>query len=121
MRLVTSILLVFSLLLQVWPARTAVRVEKKPKCGMSCCASLPEDETAACGCAETPLPPEPASTVPVTGRDLIPQVAWVFSSQWEPSLKNPPVPMKISPQAFEPADLARSHVRLPVLFCSILI
>ncbi|MEQ1841890.1 MAG: hypothetical protein ABL994_15905, partial [Verrucomicrobiales bacterium] len=89
-----------------------------PNCGMSCGC---DSGTVACCCLESPPAtdlPSPGNTPPMTGQDLVPRMLWVDFA--------PFLAPKTSPEEWttgfpvHPAD-ARSKVRLPVLFCSILI
>ena len=120
MTLLRSIILIFALLAQALPVSLVAMGDVKPVCDMKCC----DPGATICCCAgpqEVPSSPAPASTPPVTGRDLVPPPLWVV---WTSGLNFLPVETNAGAARQRGGDhraLAAPHVRLPVLFCSILI
>ncbi|MFN0077169.1 MAG: hypothetical protein ACKVY0_11900 [Prosthecobacter sp.] len=116
MSLLRALFLIIALVVQAWPGAAVVRGDTQPVCGMKCCAP----GAVTCCCAEpaqAPALPVPASTPPVTGRELVPAVLWVAFTQFLP-LAPPAEAFKARFHACR-AD-TQPHVRLPVLFCSLL-
>lgn len=121
MTILRSIIIIIALVAQALPVSLLVAGEAvKPVCGMKCC----EPGAKICCCAgpqDVPSSPAPASTPPVTGRDLVPQPVWIA---WTNEFSCLPVEAAASESRTLSDDhgtLAAPHVRLPVLFCSILI
>ncbi|MDZ4405545.1 hypothetical protein [Prosthecobacter sp.] len=121
MTLLRSIVVLFALLAQAWPAQAMLRETAVKKCGMSCCASLGETDMDACGCAGAPVPAEPAQVPPASGRELMQQVVWVVSHESKLSAR-PPRSLDDDGARSVVRDFAKQpqQVRLPVLFCSLL-
>ncbi len=120
MALFRSIILIIALVAQALPVSLVAQGDVKPVCSMKCC----EPGAKICCCAgpqDVPSSPAPASTPPVTGRDLVPQPVWIA---WTNEFSCLPVEAAASVSRTMSGDhraLAVPHVRLPVLFCSILI
>ncbi len=117
MRLLRAIILIIVLVAQALPVPAVALGEVQPKCGMTCCAA----QKMFCCCAEpaqAPVQPAPASTPPVTGRELVPVTLWLaFMSfpQLETSTE------VASAWVRDRSADTRPHVRLPVMYCAILI
>jgi hypothetical protein len=116
-----SIILIFALLVQALPATMMVaQTEETKVCQMACCQA----QTLTCCCIEAPdapTQPAPANTPPATGRELLPSSTWVIAHL---PLYFLPVPLTAEKQQVSfvlPDEHPQSHVRLPVLLCSILI
>lgn len=114
MHLLRVIPLIVALLVQALPA-TAVALDVQPKCDMTCCA----ERVMPCCCAESEQAPVPApmSTLPATVRDIIPMTWRVFTAvfPWKIYYAEPAAGFDTCVVVTQP------HVRLPVLFRSILI
>ncbi|TDU81031.1 hypothetical protein EI77_00333 [Prosthecobacter fusiformis] len=119
-----SLILFIALLAQALPVFTVAREVDTPACSMSCCATVAKLEADTCGCVEAPDSPSlpaPANTPPAHSRDLLAQPLWTALA--EPfTLSFPPRNATVSPVWYrhEPQALTQPHVRLPVLFCSLL-
>ena len=117
MQLLRAIILIIALVVQALPVAAVTQGEAPPKCGMACCAA----HTMPCCCAapaQTPLPPAPVSTPPVTGREMIPATLWVA---FTPFLPLETATAEATTRFHERRADTQPHVRLPVLFCAILI
>ena len=127
-----SIVLVVAVLIQTVSGSVGLRAmtagEKEPACPMECCAGIQETEqgnanASTCACSAAPTeqaPAVPASLPPHAGRDIVPVVYW----KAQESIFQAPLPAIEPQKEFAIADaheLATPHVRLPVLFCAILI
>ena len=112
------ITLIIALLAQAMPLSLSANGEAKPECGMSC----PCDSGASgCCCAESPGTtelPSPVNVPPVKGAELVPQIVWIAFTLFLPRESAPKESMAWRRE--RPLDSGPS-VRLPVLFCSILI
>lgn len=119
-----SLILFIALLAQALPMPAMPLSEESAACSMSCCTTVAQMEDKDCGCFEAPVRdtlPSPAQTPPPPTRDLLPQPQWHM--QAEP-LVLPYAGSRLSashirPQ-LAPGSLTQPHVRLPVLFCSLL-
>jgi hypothetical protein len=120
MTLLRTIVVLFALLAQAWPAQAMLRETAVKKCGMSCCASLEETDMAACGCTLSPVPAEPAQVPPASGRELMQQVVWVVSHESKLSARPPRNLDEDGALSSELDFVKQPHVRLSVLFCSLL-
>lgn len=120
MTLLRSIVLIFALLAQVWPAQAMPRVNEAAACGMGCCAALAEAEMSACGCAEPSAPAEPTSVPPAGGREQVPQVFWATAEEVKPTMRSPRSLDEGMSRSAERDSSGLPHVRLAVLFCSLL-
>lgn len=116
-----SIILIFALLVQALPATMLVAQAEETKiCQMKCC----QVQVISCCCIEAPeapLLPAPVNTPPASGRELLPATTWVV---WHLPLYFLPAPLTAEkqPVSFVEQNVSpQSHVRLPVLLCSILI
>lgn len=117
MTLLRSIILIFALLAQSWPAQAMTCVNEAAACGMGCCSALAVAEMGACDCAEPPAPSE-TGTPPAGGRDRVLPVVWMtfedaLTVAWSATGR----------ELAQARGLDRDrpnlpHVRLPVLFCS---
>lgn len=117
MPLLRAIIFIIALMVQALPVAVVAQDEAQPKCGMSCCAAL----ATTCSCSkptEAPALPAPASTAPVTGRELVPATLWVAFTHFLP-LETPTKEPNARLHAFG-AD-TQPPVRLSVLFRAILI
>jgi len=120
MTLLRSIVLIFALLAQSWPAQAMLSVNEPAACGMGCCAALATAEMSACGCAESSAPAEPASVPPASGRERVPQVVWM-SFEDVRSATRPAMSQEKAKARWSESDGPNlPHVRLVVLFCSLL-
>jgi len=112
-----SIILIFALVLQAVPAAAVAHGDAQPVCRMDCC----DTSTMSCCCAEpaqAPSLPAPASTPPVAGRQLVPITLWTTCV----SFLSPEAAVESPSKAHfheRRADM-QPHVRLSVLFCSLL-
>ncbi len=119
MQLLHAVILIFVLLAQALPVSAVAREDAPPVCGMKCC----DPGATVCCCAgptDAPSSPAPASTPPVTGRDLVPQPLWVAWSGGVNFLPVAAVADAATQRCGDQRALAAPHVRLPVLFCSLL-
>ncbi len=125
-----SIVLAMAVLIQTASGSVGLRAMtaggNESACLMECCAWIQEMEqesASACACSSTPVeqaPAAPASLPPLAGRDIVPVVYW----KAQESIFQAPLPALESEKEFAIADaleLTSPHVRLPVLFCAILI
>jgi hypothetical protein len=120
MTLLRSIVLIFALLAQAWPVQAVLRVNEPARCGMTCCTELAAAELSACGCAEVPMPAEPANVPPSSGRERVPQLLWVSLEDVRFATR-PAMCLENAQTHLVESDLPESpHVRLAVLFCSFL-
>jgi hypothetical protein len=134
MRHFRSIVLIFAVLLQALPGAVGLRTmtmttaKHAPTCAMDCCASMQgqdqqEADSNTCACAPTSEQPQPTAppTIPSQStRDVIPVVYWKAQ---EDTLQ-PAAPLSELQSHFtltDASEQATPHVRLPVLFCAILI
>jgi hypothetical protein len=120
MTLLRSIAVLFVLLAQVMPAQVMPGGMTTVKCTMGCCAGLEEAEMASCGCPDSPLSSEPANAPPGS-RERAPQLVWAAVDADQPAIRSP----KAADDEGKPRLVERdrdkvAHVRLPVLFCSLL-
>lgn len=130
MRHFRSIVLIIAVLLQALPGAVGLRAmgvttEPVPNCEMDCCAWIQEMEQEEDSCACSPVSGEQIPTAPPTipsqsTRDVIPVVSWKAQEdvlQAVPLLSEPQSSFAMT----DAQELATPHVRLPVLFCAILI
>lgn len=126
-----TITLVFAVILQAVPAGALDLggiAHTGKACDYGCCAVASELEAreSGCGCLSAPESQPsrsaPDATLPATaGRDLVPPAGRVLLAdlpRWEPvrSIQGHPFRSGCS----EDGRATRAHVRLPVLFCSLL-
>jgi hypothetical protein len=125
-----SIALIIAVLLQALPGVVGLRAmgmpaEPAPSCEMECCAWIQELEqeqnTCACSPASQEQSPATSPTIPSQStRDVIPVVYW--KAQEDVLQSQAPVSQPQSGLVMADAsEKATPHVRLPVLFCAILI
>ncbi|QIF01802.1 hypothetical protein [Roseimicrobium sp. ORNL1] len=133
MRHFRSIVLIFAVLLQALPgavglrAMTMTTAKHAPSCTMDCCASVQEQDQQeaanTCACAPTSEQQQPTElpTIPSQStRDVIPVVYW----KSQEAVPQPAAPLSEQQSHFtltDASEQATPHVRLPVLFCAILI
>jgi hypothetical protein len=137
MRQFRSIVLIFAVLLQALPGAVGLRAmtmtaKHAPKCTMDCCAWIQEVEqqqqeansnSNSCACAPTSeqqQPTTPPSLPSQSTRDVIPAVYW----KAQEDVPQPAAPLSEPQSGFVMTDASEQttpHVRLPVLFCAILI
>lgn len=136
MRHFRSIVLILAVLLQALPgavglrAMTMTTAKHAPKCAMDCCASIQEQDqqeatngSSTCACAPTSEQQQPTAppTIPSQStRDVIPVVYW----KAQEDILRPVAPISEPQLHFtltDASEQATPHVRLPVLFCAILI
>ena len=135
MRHFRSIVLIFAVLLQALPgavglrAMTMTTAKHAPTCAMDCCAWIQEQEqheaaaADTCACAPTSeqqQPATPPSLPSQSTRDVIPVVYWKAQEE----VPQPVAPLSEPQSSFvmtDASEQATPHVRLPVLFCAILI
>lgn len=120
MTLLRSIVLIFALLAQTWPVQAMRRVKEPAACGMSCCAALAEMGMSTCGCADPSAPAEPASVPPASGRERVPQVVWMSFEDVRSATRPAMSQAKAQARRVESDGPNLPHVRLAVLFCSLL-
>ena len=131
MRHFRSIVLIFAILLQALPGAVGLRAmgmstaAEAAKCDMDCCAwiqELEQQEADSCTCSpasEEQLPTTPPIPSQST-RDVVPALYWKAQEE----ALQPAAPINEPSSTFAMTDaqeLATPHVRLPVLFCAILI
>ncbi|MFZ2282079.1 MAG: hypothetical protein WAW39_30065 [Prosthecobacter sp.] len=117
MHLLRTIILIITLVVQALPVPAVALEDVYPLCRMPCC----DTHTTTCCCAEpvqAPVPPAPVSTPPGTGREMIPAVLWVTFTPLLP-LETPTA--EATTRLHERRADTQPHVRLPMLFCAILI
>lgn len=117
MPLLRSLTLILALLVQIMPVAAVPQGDEPPMCLMKCCTS----EHTACCCAEpaqVPALPAPASLPSVTGREMLPTTLWTAST---PLLPQAPATVAAAPTFHACREGTHLHVRLAVLFRSILI
>ena len=120
MHLLRSIFLVIALLAQAWPVMAALGASAKTGCPMSCCA----ENDLGCACeAKTDAPrlPAPANSPPTMGRDLVPQVAVIVSSESPLPQLMSGIESRAHKLARGDRDDRRAERRLTVLHCAFLI
>lgn len=102
------------------PAQTMLREKTVAKCEMGCCARLAEAGMDSCDCTESSQPATPADLPPAGARQLMVQVVWADVHERGFSVR-PPLSLNESDMRLNARDpLKQPHVRLPVLFCSLL-
>jgi len=120
MTLLRSVVVLVTLLAQAWPAQAMRREETAGKCEMACCAWLTEAGVNACDCAGSSLPEAPADLPPAGTRQIVTQVVWAGSQETLP-FSRPSLILSEHDTLMSECDvLQQPHVRLPVLFCSLL-
>lgn len=121
MTLLRFIVALVVLLAQAMPAQAMLRENTAAKCEMGCCAWLAEAGTDSCDCTESSSrPATPADLPPAGARQLMVQVVWADAHEQRFSLQ-PPLSLNESDMRLMARDpLKQPHVRLPVLFCSLL-
>ena len=122
--MIRSLILFIVLLAQALPVPAMMREEAVPVCNMSCCAAVAAMEDDGCRCVDAPVhdtAPAPAQAPSGSGRELLAQPQWsvmeeafAISTVEKSEAKSSPSPR------LEPGALTAPHVRLPVLFCSLL-
>lgn len=118
MKAIGVITLIITLLAQAMPLSLSANGKAKPECGMSCCC---HSGASPCSCAESPGTTEPMSPVnvpSVKGTELVPQIVWIASTLF---LHQESVSDESMSWRNERLLDSGPSVRLPVLFCSILI
>lgn len=117
MEFLRAITLIIALVVQALPVSAVTHGEvRQPKCGMTCCCAA---HAMTCCCAEpSQAPPAPARTPPVTGRELVPSLWWTAVVSLLPQET---FTEESTTRFYTPRGTTQSHVRLSVLFCSILI
>lgn len=108
------------LIAQSWPAQAVAAGSDKDACEMGCCTWMEKAEIMACACTDAPASPSPASTPPAAARDLVPPVTWVSVENEKPSALSTRSIDSATWHLSAQADTAQPHVRLAVLFCSLL-
>lgn len=134
MRHLRSIILCIAVLFQALPGAVGLHAlavaneMKAPECEMDCCAWMRQEAELrdSCMCSPTPEEPQqpttPATLPPLAGRDIVPVVYWKSAQESAFPISAPAAtPQVLCRGASETQDLATPHVRLPVLFCAILI
>ncbi len=120
MTLFRSIVVLVVLLAQAWPAQVMLRDKAAGKCEMGCCAWLAEVGMDVCDCAVSSRPAAPADLPPAGARQFMTQVVWVDSHDVMPVVPPPQSLSESDARLLERDVLRQPHVRLPVLFCSLL-
>jgi hypothetical protein len=120
MTLLRSIVVLLALLAQAWPALVMSRRNAGEKCQMGCCAWLAEAGMDSCGCTGASQPSEPADLPPEGVRQSLAQLVWAVSHGAEPAMWSPRNSVESNPRLDECNLVKAPHVRLPVLFCSLL-
>jgi hypothetical protein len=119
-----SLVLFIALLAQALPVSAMMRGEAEPVCSMSCCAAVAIMEEDDCGCMQVPAhetAPAPAQVPMGNGRELLAQPQWSVQAEGFALTALGITEIKISHRSrLEPGVLTQPHVRLPVLFCSLL-
>lgn len=116
-------LMVLVLLMQTVPL-VVMAGPQEEKCQMACC--MAQAALSDCSCVDEPSAPEknlPAPLLPAAeGRGFIPQVVWTELPQDFRSFafQARQTGGTIRPHADERASTSSRHVRLSVLFCSML-
>lgn len=120
MTLLRFIVALVVLLAQAMPAQAMLRENTAAKCEMGCCAWLAEAGTDSCDCTESSQPTTPADLPPAGVRQLMVQVVWADAHERGFSVP-PPLSLNESDMRLMARDLLKQpHVRLQVLFCSLL-
>jgi len=120
MHLLRSIFLVLTLLANAWPVTAALGASAKTGCPMSCCA----ENDLGCACeAKTDAPrlPAPANTPPTTGRELVPQIAVIMSSEGRLPQPMGGIESRTQKLLRDDGHDACAERRLTVLHCAFLI
>jgi len=115
MTLLRSIICLFALLAQAWPAQAMPRTAEPEACAMECCAAM-----SLCECAEPSAPAEPANAPAVSGRKWAPQAVWVPVEEAGPLPRSPRALNEGASRWAESSFENQPQVRLAVLFCSFL-
>lgn len=122
--MIRSLILFIALLAQALPVPAMMRDEAAPVCSMSCCAVVATMEENGCGCMDAPVhdsAPSPAQAPSGSGRELLAQPQWSVQAEVFALSTSEKTESKISHRTHqEPGALTPPHVRLPVLFCSLL-
>jgi hypothetical protein len=82
-----SIILLFTLLAQIWPAQAVMSEGGRPEtCEMGCCAAMAEPGMSACGCLEEPSTPpvNPAAPASADERPNSPRMLWAAQEPLSP-------------------------------------
>ena len=115
MTLLRSIVCLFALLAQVWPAQAMLCIAEPEACSMECCAAM-----SLCECAEPSPPAEPANAPPVGGRKWALQAVWLAVEEVGPLPRSPRALNEGGSRWVESRCENPPQVRLAVLFCSFL-
>ncbi|MEN3939794.1 hypothetical protein WJU23_00750 [Prosthecobacter sp. SYSU 5D2] len=122
--MIRSLILFIALLAQALPVPAMMRDEAEPVCSMSCCAVVAAMEAEGCGCVDAPVhdtAPAPVQAPSGSGRELLAQPQWsVQAEALALSTRKITEPETFHMPRQDPGALTQPHVRLPVLFCSLL-
>lgn len=120
MTLLRSIVVLVTLLAQAWPVQTASCEDTMRTRQMACCSSLLMAGMDECGCAESSRAATPVDLPPAGARQIVAQVVWADSHGTGPCAMLPRVVCEHDSRPLEAKSLKQPHVRLSVLFCSLL-
>lgn len=115
-----TIVLLIALIAQALPVQAMMRVDAPQSCAMGCCAWLAEAGLSECGCEKTSEPVSPAKAPPTSGREWVLQVVWVSSEDVRFATRPAMNLENAQAHLVESALPKQPHVRLSVLFCSLL-